>query len=311
MSEFETLMEAYKLAGGDPDALTNPRYASLVVHKNKILAATQVEGLKVEATETPTGIRVRLVVQEGRKIENPVHLCFGVLPEEGLQEIFVEVDMAKDSSATLLAHCTFPNALRVKHRMEARFNLGQRSSLGYHEVHYHGTDGGIEVIPRGRIYVAKGAKLDTSFTLIRGMVGKLNIDYEAQIEEKGIAEFVVKVYGKGDDDIRIKEKAVLDGRGARSLIRTRVAVRDRARIKAIGITEGNAPGARGHVDCIEIVQDQARAEAVPIVSVLDDRARVTHEAAIGRVDKKQVETVMARGLSEEEAVDIVVKGMLR
>jgi hypothetical protein len=143
------------------------------------------------------------------------------------------------------------------------------------------------------------------------MVGKLNIDYEIQVEEKGIAEFMVKVYGKGDDDIRIKEKAVLDGRGARSLIRTRVAVMDRARVKAIGITEGNAPGTRGHVDCIEIVQGQARAEAVPIVSVLDGMARVTHEAAIGRVDKKQVETVMARGLSEEEAVDIVVKGMLR
>jgi Fe-S cluster assembly scaffold protein SufB len=28
------------------------------------------------------------------------------------------------------------------------------------------------------------------------------------------------------------------------------------------------------------------------------------------VDKKQVETLMARGLKEEKAVDVVVKGML-
>ena len=45
--------------------------------------------------------------------------------------------------------------------------------------------------------------------------------------------------------------------------------------------------------------------------VIDDRAKLTHEAAIGSVDKKQVETLMARGLTEDEAVDIVVKGMLR
>jgi Fe-S cluster assembly scaffold protein SufB len=37
---------------------------------------------------------------------------------------------------------------------------------------------------------------------------------------------------------------------------------------------------------------------------------LTHEAAIRSVDKKQVETLMARGLTEEKAVDVVVKGML-
>jgi Fe-S cluster assembly scaffold protein SufB len=44
---------------------------------------------------------------------------------------------------------------------------------------------------------------------------------------------------------------------------------------------------------------------------VDDRAKLTHEAAIGSVDKKQIETLMARGLMEDEAVDVVVKGMLR
>jgi SUF system FeS cluster assembly, SufBD len=36
-----------------------------------------------------------------------------------------------------------------------------------------------------------------------------------------------------------------------------------------------------------------------------------HEAAIGSVDKKQVETLMARGLTEEESVDVVVRAILR
>jgi len=37
---------------------------------------------------------------------------------------------------------------------------------------------------------------------------------------------------------------------------------------------------------------------------------VTHEAAIGTVGKKELETVMARGVDEEAAVDIIVRGML-
>jgi Fe-S cluster assembly scaffold protein SufB len=45
--------------------------------------------------------------------------------------------------------------------------------------------------------------------------------------------------------------------------------------------------------------------------VRDDRARVTHEAAIGSVGRQELETLMARGLDEEEAVDIIIRGMLR
>lgn len=39
-------------------------------------------------------------------------------------------------------------------------------------------------------------------------------------------------------------------------------------------------------------------------------AKVTHEAAIGSVDKRQMETLMAHGLTPEEAVDVIVKGVL-
>ncbi len=65
------------------------------------------------------------------------------------------------------------------------------------------------------------------------------------------------------------------------------------------------------MDCTEIVCDQAEARNTPIVIVRDDEARVTHEAAIGTVSKKELETLMARGLDEEEAVDTIIRGMLR
>ena len=37
---------------------------------------------------------------------------------------------------------------------------------------------------------------------------------------------------------------------------------------------------------------------------------MTHEAALGTVDKKELETLMARGLDEETAVDVIIRGML-
>jgi hypothetical protein len=62
---------------------------------------------------------------------------------------------------------------------------------------------------------------------------------------------------------------------------------------------------------MEIVQGQAKASAIPIVRVFHPEAKVTHEAAIGSVDKKELETLMARGLTPEQAVELIVSGILR
>jgi Fe-S cluster assembly scaffold protein SufB len=62
---------------------------------------------------------------------------------------------------------------------------------------------------------------------------------------------------------------------------------------------------------MEVVQDNAVAEAIPIVGVSNHLAKVTHEAAIGSLDSKEIETLEARGLSEDEAIKVVVGGLLK
>jgi Fe-S cluster assembly scaffold protein SufB len=46
------------------------------------------------------------------------------------------------------------------------------------------------------------------------------------------------------------------------------------------------------------------------VQVNNSSAHVTHEAAIGSVDSKQLETLMSRGLSEDDATDLIIEGLL-
>jgi hypothetical protein len=65
------------------------------------------------------------------------------------------------------------------------------------------------------------------------------------------------------------------------------------------------------VDCTEIIRDRGMVSASPVVKVTHPEAKVTHEAAIGSVDRQQMETLMARGLAPEEAVYRIVGGLLR
>jgi hypothetical protein len=311
MSELDLLMQAFGEAGGNRGALADHGVAHLAVSGHAILSSRTIEGLLVEAKETRTGISASLTVQEGVKLQMPVHLCFGVLHEKGTQEINMKVKLERNSSATLIAHCIFPKAERVRHMMDAVVDIGENAELRYSETHYHGLSGGITVVPKLLVKIERNGRYFTDFTLITGRVGKLEIDYAIEAGENAVAELATRVFGHANDEIVITETVLLQGENARGLIKARVAVEDEATAVVRGATEGNAAGARGHVDCMELVKDHATAKAIPRVAVSHPLAKVTHEAAIGSVDKRQMETLMAHGLSPEEAVDVIVKGILR
>ena len=312
VKEYEALVQAYAEAGGDEKALINPEVGNLVIHKNRVLSANEAKGMKVETRETETGVNIHLLVERGAKIKRPVHLCFGVLPQEGLQEIILKVTAQEDSEVEVIAHCLFPNAVRVIHKMDADIEIGNNARFSYKETHYHGEFGGIEVIPKAKIRVNKGGIWESTFTLAKGLVGKLDYDFEVYCQERSVAELVVKAYGRKEDYIKVREVIYLNGAEARGLAKTRLVLADRARGEVRGETYGNAPYARGHVDCIEIVNgEEAVAKAIPVVAVSHGQAKVTHEAAIGSIDRKQLQTLMARGLEEGEAVDVIVKGILK
>jgi Fe-S cluster assembly scaffold protein SufB len=308
--EFEAMMKAYEEAGGRSDVLQVPRVASAVISGNQVLAANSIDGVSIEAEELESGVRALITVAPGTKVEYPVHLCFGVIPKEGLQEIISEFEIGEGAEVGFLAHCTFPNAVDVRHVMDAKIHVGKGATMRYSEGHYHGDLGGIEVLPTTRAQVDEDGRMETEFNLVHGRVGRLAINFEVDVAAGGVVELVAKANGFGEDEIDVNEVVRLNGEGARGLTKTRVAVRDRATSEICTTAEGNAPGAVGHMDCTEIVRGAAVARNVPVVVVRDDRARVTHEAAIGSVNRKELETLMARGLSEDDAVDIIIRGML-
>ena len=310
--EYQELVDAYEKVGGDKSALVSGDTASLVVQEDRVLSATEIEGVKLRAKTDEGFISAGLLIEEGYKVSRPIHLCFGILPEVGLQRIKLRVDVKRGAEVKVIAHCIFPNAVHIIHKMDAVINIEDNAKFSYKETHYHGELGGIEVVPKAKVNLGEKAQYENTFSLVEGCVGKLDFDYEIFSAAGSVAELIAKVYGKRDDIIRISEKVHLNGNGARSLIKTRIVLTDRARAEVIGETYGNAPYARGHVDCTELVNGtEAVAKAIPLVSVTNDKAKVTHEAAIGSIDRRQLETLMARGLEENEAVDVIVKGILR
>jgi Fe-S cluster assembly scaffold protein SufB len=308
MERDELIVALYDSIG--EACITAPDVAHVEIHGNRVLGTHLVPGLEVNAEELPEGIRAQIVVKRNAEIIKPVRICFGLLPETGVQRIDMNIRLEQFSRVAILASCTFPNALDILHSMDAEIRIGKGAEYVYLERHVHGREGGVSVIPKARVYLDEDSRFRTEFELIKGRVGKIDIDYEAVCGARSRLEMAARISGRGDDRIRIHEKAQLVGEAAHGVLTTNIAVREAAQAEIRNTMIASAPFARGHVDCQEIVQGQAIASAIPIVEVRHPKAHVTHEASIGSVDSKQLQTLMSRGLNEDDATNLIIEGLL-
>ena len=311
MPELNEISQILRRMGTDSAVLTDSQVAHVVASGLDLLSQQEIPGVIIRSERKADVLATQITVKREAQIANPVHLCIGVLHDTGRQMIQVRLKSEQDSDAKVIAHCFFPRARNVEHAMDGVIEIESGARLLYSEGHYHGPFGGVTVLPKARVRIHPHGRYLSDFSLTSGRVGKLRIDYTVEVDDYAVAELTAKVFGHADDDIRIREEVVLSGENARSLIKTRVALEGHARAEVTGVTDGKAQGARGHVDCMEIVKDQALAQAIPIVRVSHPLAKVTHEAAIGSIDQKQLETLMAHGLTPEQAVEMVVAGLLR
>ncbi|MCK4413578.1 MAG: SufD family Fe-S cluster assembly protein [Candidatus Eisenbacteria sp.] len=308
MGKDELITALYESLG--ESCVTAPDVAHVEIHGNEVLGIHLVPGLEIEAQERRDGIEVEIRVLAGARIEQPVRICFGLIPESGVQRIGMQTRLEAGARIAILASCTFPNAIDILHAMNAEIEVGPGAEYLYLERHVHGREGGVRLVPKTKATLAEDARLRTDFELLRGKAGDIDIDYEATCRARSVLEMAARISGRGRDRIRIHEHAHLAGEHARGVLTTSIAVREQAEAEIKNTLIASAAHARGHVDCKEIVQDQAVAHAIPIVEVRHPKAHVTHEAAIGSVDSKQLETLMSRGLDEDQATDLIIEGLL-
>ena len=75
-----------------------------------------------------------------------------------------------------------------------------------------------------------------------------------------------------------------------------------------------APGATDVVASVRcdalMLDDQSRSDTYPYIDIQEDDTTMTHEATVGKVSADQVFYLMSRGLTENEATNLIVQGFL-
>lgn len=79
---------------------------------------------------------------------------------------------------------------------------------------------------------------------------------------------------------------------------------------AVKVTK-HAPFAKCSVNCESLMlDDQSRSDTLPVMDIEGDNADIGHEAKIGRISEEAIFYLMARGISEDEARAMIVRGFV-
>ncbi|AJG41168.1 hypothetical protein TRQ7_06840 [Thermotoga sp. RQ7] len=309
--EFEALAKAYEKAGGDVSKFLDRRIASIIISGDKVIGLNGVEGVELTPHRIENGVQVDMRIKEGVVVEYPVHVCTGYLEKKGLQRVIFNIKLERGAKAIFVAHCVFPWTEDFTHDALMNVELEEGAWMEYHDEHMHSETGSINLITRSIAEVGEGAVYRNTFTLVKTRIGTLRVFMDAELERDAVGELYTKVKAIEDDDVEVKEILRLNGKGARGLAKTNAVALDRSKVSVVNEVYGNAPYTRGHVECLEITKgDAVDVRALPVLVVKNDTSELTHEASIGRVNAKQLETLMAKGLTEEEATEMIIKGVL-
>lgn len=73
----------------------------------------------------------------------------------------------------------------------------------------------------------------------------------------------------------------------------------------------NAYNSKSVVSCESLMLDnKSKSDTIPVIDLLNDDVEIGHEAKIGRISDKSIFYLMSRGISEDEAKSMIVRGFV-
>ncbi|WP_297551267.1 SufD family Fe-S cluster assembly protein [Thermococcus sp.] len=307
VKEYEALLDIYEHEGLDK-SLFGDRIAAIIISGDRIIGLNNVPGVEIKGEEIENGVRADIKIANGVELPFPIHLCTGYLKGEGYQRVEFNITTGKNSKVKFTSHCIFPYAEDFTHEAISRITVGENSSVLYEDEHIHGR--GVKMISRTEIDVETCGRYIGRFSLTKHRARELKLEMTAKLAEGAVAELTSKVKAVKDDSVEIREVLLLDGSHSRGNLKSTVVAFDNSRVNVVNEAYGLGDYAKGHVECHEIVKGNADVQTIPLLRVKNDKAELTHEASIGRINEAQLIQLMAKGLTEDEAAELIIKGLL-
>ncbi|MBN1105876.1 MAG: SufD family Fe-S cluster assembly protein [Deltaproteobacteria bacterium] len=244
----------------------------------------------------------------GSKSVYPVQACL-YLDKEGLQQNVHNLIIAEEGAELhIITGCsTSPHMRRGIHVGISEFFVKKNAKLSFTMIHNWAED--MVVRPRSVARVEEGGLFLNNYICMKP-VKYLQMYPTTHLEGKeAVARFYSIIVGSPGSEYDLGGRIFLKHEGNRAEIVART-ISNGGRIIARGHLIGQVAGVKAHLECKGLLLNGGLIHAIPELEGHVDGVEMSHEAAVGKIAQEEINYLMSRGLSEEEATSTIVRGFL-
>ncbi len=248
--------------------------------------------------------------EAGKKVTMPVQSCLFITSDKIGQKVHNIIIAEEDSELHIITGCSVSHAVNsALHLGVSEFYVKKGAKITFTMI--HNWSRGMEVRPRSAVVVEDDGTFISNYILMTPVKSLQMYPTAYCVGRNARATFQTIIYAHGDTKIDSGSRAVLRGEGSRSEIISRVIATDNARVIARSDVIGEGANAKGHIECRGLMlSDSAEVDSIPELKATRKDLDLSHEAAVGKIAEEEIQYLMARGLSEEEATSVIIRGFL-
>ena len=174
----------------------------------------------------------------------------------------------------------------------------------------HNWNSEVAVRPRTAIIVEEDGLFLNNYVIMKPVQSLQMYPTARCIGENATVRFNSVLVAPPGSNMDIGSKVFLNAKGARAEIISR-AITTGGNIIARGYLQGDAPDIKGHLECRGLIlEGGGTIHAIPELKGNLAGIDLSHEAAVGKIAEEEVQYLMSRGLTEDEATATIVRGFI-
>lgn len=243
------------------------------------------------------------------KVPVPIYTCLAIMTNRLAQFAHNIVVIDEGAEAHVVTGCTVPHGVADGlHVGVSEFVVRRNARLTFTMIHAW-TDG-LHVRPRTSVLVEEGGEY-VSYYVTYSPVSSIQTYPWVRLSRNSRAYVASLTASRGGGIYDIGSGIILGEPGSSGEIVSRVVALDHSKVYARSTIEAQEGETKGHMECLGLLlSDYASISSIPVISSRKKGALLSHEAAIGLIADREIEYLMSKGFTEEEAKSVIVKGFM-
>jgi len=304
VKEFKPIQKGVEVI---PLSIALEKYDWLKEYYWKAVKPEKDEFTKKVFEAPPLGYLIRAFPEAKSKM--PVQACF-VLKSSKYDQLIHNIIIAEEGSELHVTNgCAAANYYTEgNHISVTEVYVKKDASLTYTMIHNWAKE--VFVRPRTGALVGENANFISNYVSMKTVYSTQSSPNVFLIGKNSFAKLYSILYAPDETHLDIGGNIYLQGTGSNGEIISR-AVSNGGEIYTRGALVGEAENIKAHMECDGLMlKDTGFIHTVPELKSSIQNVEMSHEAAVGKIAKDEIEYLMSRGITEADAVSLIIRGFL-